>query len=193
MRINQHCCHALACNPPVPALSCTHLQTSLLAVRPPYARHFAGDVHYSTAGILDKNRDKLPDELRTLLAESSMPLVASLFPPPEEPEDLVAPGAPRYNTPSGQRKGSGSPNKKTSTIVSQFQKQLRALMASLEPTLPHFVRCIKPNALKRAQTFDPVMVFDQLTYSGIALFLCGFLFLAGRPAPAAAEDCFTAR
>ena len=129
-------------------------------------RHFAGDVSYTTEGILDKNRDKLPADLQQLLQESTMPLVASLFPPPEElaPEPVV-PGAPRYNTPSGARRGAAP--KKTTTIVSQFQQQLRALMASLQPTLPHFVRCIKPNGSQAPMKWEGVLCLRQLKYAGL--------------------------
>jgi hypothetical protein len=52
----------------------------------------------------------------------------------------------------------------TSTIATTFKKQLTALEQTLMATTPHYVRCVKPNKLKKANLFDAPMILDQLLY-----------------------------
>ena len=40
-------------------------------------------------------------------------------------------------------------------------------MKIINTTSPHYIRCIKPNDLNKANIFDRVRVNDQLKYSGI--------------------------
>jgi myosin heavy subunit len=53
-------------------------------------------------------------------------------------------------------------------LASQFRAQLGDLLATLNSTKPHFVRCIKPNSLKISDNFDAQFVLKQLQYLGIA-------------------------
>jgi len=61
----------------------------------------------------------------------------------------------------------GAKTSSTATIASRFKQSLGALNATLLATTPHYVRCVKPNKLKRAHTFDHPMVLAQLLYSGV--------------------------
>jgi hypothetical protein len=45
--------------------------------------------------------------------------------------------------------------------------QLDALMHTLEDTDPHYVRCVKPNDMKAANTFKAMDCLDQLKYAGV--------------------------
>jgi myosin heavy subunit len=45
---------------------------------------------------------------------------------------------------------------------------LAELKAMLELTEPHFIRCLKPNDLKKPQIFQSKLILEQLRYSGIA-------------------------
>ena len=56
-------------------------------------------------------------------------------------------------------------NKKT--VMVQFRRSLNDLMKIINTTSPHYIRCIKPNDLNKANIFDRVRVNDQLKYSGI--------------------------
>ena len=49
-------------------------------------QHFAGEVGYSTASWLDKNKDPLSEDLQVLLRGSSEPLIVKLFAPPAAAE-----------------------------------------------------------------------------------------------------------
>jgi myosin heavy subunit len=53
------------------------------------------------------------------------------------------------------------------TLGAVFQKQLRDLMNTLEETNPHFVRCIKPNRLKKAGYIDLHYVRPQMRCGGL--------------------------
>ncbi|CAB3399738.1 unnamed protein product [Caenorhabditis bovis] len=107
--------------------------------------HFAGNVFYNTRGILEKNRDSFSTDLSSLIATSKMPFLARLF------DDL------EYDTGS----------RKKVTVGSQFRKSLDSLMAQLTKTHPFFIRCIKPNEMKRALVMDRELVLRQLRYSGM--------------------------
>ena len=53
------------------------------------------------------------------------------------------------------------------TVGKRFSIQLESLMSEIDDTRPHFIRCIKPNHLKKPATFFPPLVNEQLTYSGV--------------------------
>ncbi len=59
------------------------------------------------------------------------------------------------------------PNKKPPTIGTAFKSQLATLYQILSSCTAHYVRCIKPNALQAADTFDPELVLAQLRYAGM--------------------------
>jgi myosin heavy subunit len=54
----------------------------------------------------------------------------------------------------------------TATVGTQFKSQLEQLMSTLKRTSPHFIRCIKPNAIKVTTLFV------------ISLILCPLFHLA---------------
>uniref|UniRef100_A0A1I8GD03 Myosin VIIa n=1 Tax=Macrostomum lignano TaxID=282301 RepID=A0A1I8GD03_9PLAT len=110
-------------------------------------RHFAGDVYYSAQGFLDKNRDTFSADLVKLIQESSNKFLKSLF-----ARDFAMGVETRKRAP---------------TLSLQFKKSLEALMKTLTQCQPFFVRCIKPNELKKPLTFDRELCVRQLRYSGM--------------------------
>ena len=111
-------------------------------------KHYAGEVKYSTLGFLVKNKDKVEDDLLSLLAISEHPIVSELF----SGEDAI-----------GVPKKSGG---KTVSQGGQFKRSLGELYATLEATSPHFVKCIKPNNVKKNE-FDSKFSLFQLQYLGL--------------------------
>lgn len=107
--------------------------------------HFAGNVFYNTRGFLEKNRDSFSADLSALISSSKMPFLARLF------DDI------EYDTSS----------RKKVTVGNQFRRSLEQLMTQLTQTHPFFIRCIKPNELKRALVMDRDLVLRQLRYSGM--------------------------
>ncbi|KAJ8100712.1 P-loop containing nucleoside triphosphate hydrolase protein [Lipomyces tetrasporus] len=112
--------------------------------------HYAAEVDYSTEGWLEKNKDPLNDNITHLLSLSSEPHVAQLF-----ADDAEGDGATR------KRKGLFR------TVAQRHKEQLTSLMAQLNSTRPHFVRCILPNHEKRPKKMDNVLVLDQLRCNGV--------------------------
>ncbi|KAI9204657.1 P-loop containing nucleoside triphosphate hydrolase protein [Polychytrium aggregatum] len=118
-------------------------------------KHYAGTVTYVVVSFLEKNKDAIQDEIYDLLRTSSYKLVARIFPQKAE-------------EPSGG--GKGAPAGKAGgkiTAGAYFRNQLVSLVTTLGSTMPHYVRCIKPNMQKEAFVFDDQMVLSQLRYSGM--------------------------
>ncbi|XP_023639567.1 myosin-12 isoform X2 [Capsella rubella] len=108
--------------------------------------HYAGDVTYSAEQFLDKNKDYVVAEHQALLDASKCSFVANLFPP--LPEDA-------------------SKQSKFSSIGTRFKQQLQALMETLNTTEPHYIRCVKPNAVLKPGIFENDNVLNQLRCGGV--------------------------
>lgn len=108
--------------------------------------HYAGDVIYQADQFLDKNKDYVVAEHQALLDSSRCTFVANLFPPlPEE----------------------SSKQSKFSSIGTRFKQQLQALMETLSTTEPHYIRCVKPNAVLKPGIFENFNVLNQLRCGGV--------------------------
>lgn len=121
--------------------------------------HYAGKVIYTVDDFLVKNNDAPSAENVNLLAGSESKLVQGL---------LVSTDAPAEGTRGGGLKSTGK----------FFSKQLEILMNNLQATTPFFVRCIKPNPLKKPYIFDWKYVRPQLECGGIIealrILKCGY-------------------
>ncbi|WFD30468.1 class II myosin [Malassezia sp. CBS 17886] len=114
-------------------------------------RHYAAGVEYNTEQWLDKNRDPLNDNLARVLSGATEGFISSLF------ADLVVDdSAPRMG-----RRGAFR------TVGQRHKEQLASLMAQLDATQPHFVRCIVPNNEKKPGKMDLPMVLEQLRCNGV--------------------------
>lgn len=109
--------------------------------------HFAGKVFYETEGFLEKNRDTFNIDLLQLIQVSQNSFLKKLF------HDDINMGA--------------DTRKKTLTLSAQFKKSLDSLMRQLSQCHPFFIRCIKPNEIKRPMSFDRELCCKQLRYSGM--------------------------
>lgn len=122
--------------------------------------HYAGKVEYRTDGWLDKNRDPLNANITSVLANSSVEYIASLF---EEYRDEDIGDVDQRN---------GNPKRRTKkgafrTVAQRHKEHLKSLMSQLQDTQPHFVRCIVPNNKKKAGQVDVPLVLDQLRCNGV--------------------------
>lgn len=109
--------------------------------------HFAGIVFYDTRAFLEKNRDTFSADLLQLITISKNSFLQHLF-----TDDI----------------GMGSETRKrTPTLSTQFKKSLDSLMKTLSNCQPFFIRCIKPNELKKPMVFDRGLCCRQLRYSGM--------------------------
>ncbi|CAH1789346.1 unnamed protein product, partial [Owenia fusiformis] len=128
--------------------------------------HFADTVEYQSDGFLEKNRDTVLEEQLNILKASQYELVAELF--------TDEGGKPRSGSKTSKDKGfaikGGGASSRAShkkTVGSQFRDSLKLLMETLFSTTPHYVRCIKPNDLKAAFTFDNKRAVQQLRACGV--------------------------
>lgn len=102
--------------------------------------HGSADVTYTTKGFRSKNMDRLESSLVALLKSSSNPFVAEIF----------------ADAKTGDEKMKGN------LIGGQFSRSMDDLMRKLNEAKGHFVRCVKPNRLKKPGVFEPKMVLQQL-------------------------------
>lgn len=117
-------------------------------------QHYAGRVEYRTDGWLEKNKDPLNENVTRILAHSGHSIVASLFSDYANTEDDI------YRARGGKRG-------QFRTLAQKYRESLTLLMQQLHTTKPHFVRCILPNAEKRAGLVDASLVLDQLRCNGV--------------------------
>ncbi|KAL2478562.1 Myosin-12 [Forsythia ovata] len=108
--------------------------------------HYAGDVTYQADHFLDKNKDYVVAEHQALLTASKCSFVANLF--PSLPEET-------------------SKQSKFSSIGARFKQQLQSLMETLSTTEPHYIRCVKPNAVLKPGIFENFNVLNQLRCGGV--------------------------
>ncbi|XP_062547434.1 myosin-VIIa-like isoform X2 [Armigeres subalbatus] len=108
-------------------------------------QHFAGTVFYSVIGFLEKNRDTFSPDLKELITKSSNEFLLNLF----SSDDTL------------------DTSKRSITLSLQFRNSLEALMRTLSACHPYFIRCIKPNELKKPKIIDNALCVRQLRYSGM--------------------------
>ncbi|XP_065072621.1 myosin-VIIa-like isoform X2 [Ochlerotatus camptorhynchus] len=108
-------------------------------------QHFAGKVFYNVNGFLEKNRDTFSPDMKELVTKSSNEFLVRLF----GSDDTL------------------DTSKRSVTLSLQFRSSLEALMRTLSSCHPYFIRCIKPNELKKPKIIDNALCVRQLRYSGM--------------------------
>ncbi|KAF2905235.1 hypothetical protein ILUMI_00959 [Ignelater luminosus] len=106
--------------------------------------HYAGDVTYNINGFLEKNNDLLFRDLKEAMCNSTNEIMKSIF-PAKERESM----------------------KRPETAITQFRTSLNNLMDILMDKEPSYIRCIKPNDVKKAAVFDETLVRHQVKYLGL--------------------------
>jgi hypothetical protein len=119
-------------------------------------KHYAGEVTYSPQGMMDKNSDKISDDIMQMFRSSTHPLLLEVFAEKASDEGV-----------EGKSMGGRRGKKAMRTLASQFMTQLASLMETLYAAEPRYIRCIKPNTLKQPHVFTGDMVLRQMKYSGL--------------------------
>ena len=109
-------------------------------------KHYAGDVSYVVTNFLDKNKDLVWKDLLLVGESSDIGVWKEMFPA----DEIEAMG-----------------KKRPPTAGTQFKTQVNSLMATLEQCTPHYIRCIKPNDVKKAGVHDDERVVHQIRYLGL--------------------------
>ena len=119
--------------------------------------HYAGIVYYYIYGFIEKNIDQLTPDILEALEVSKNKLVKKIF---EKKEG----GSSKSKKSTLQN----APNKLQSDSLSkQFKSQLDELMQMLSQSNPRYVKCIKPNSVKKPLILDSFDVMDQLLSAGV--------------------------
>merc|ERR1712123_83129 len=122
--------------------------------------HYAGIMNYNLTDWLTKNKDQCNDTVVDQLKKSTNALVVYLF--------REHPGQPEEDPNKGKEKAKkGKDTKVFKTVSSAFRAQLESLLATLNSTDPHFIRCIVPNNFKTPGLLDSTLVMHQLTCNGV--------------------------
>ncbi|KAJ9467357.1 Myosin-6 [Diplonema papillatum] len=108
-------------------------------------RHYAGDVTYDVSAWLEKNKEPLKNEMRTLMRNSSNTLIKTLIPAPQD-----------------STKGS-----QQMTVSRFFCDQVKELISLINGTNPHWIRCVKPHPSKKPGSWSPKEVMNQLRCAGV--------------------------
>ena len=141
--------------------------------------HFAGEVEYSVRSFLEKNRDTINESLKTILSGAEQPLMKKLLVARAD-DDAGAPGAGGARSAGGRSTGARTVGARGGargavaqrkedkrSLGSQFKLQLAELVGLIESGRAHYVRCVKPNSIRRAHTFEAPSVIRQLRCSGV--------------------------
>ena len=111
-------------------------------------RHFAGEVMYTVDGFLEKNKDTLSSILVNMLKNSTVHVISSMAGLGEGDEGGGAAGGPPRKSDAGSGRMSSSKSEKL-TLANKFKTDLDSLMVTLHVTVPHFIRCVKPNDVQQ--------------------------------------------
>ncbi|XP_065315561.1 unconventional myosin-Ic-like [Gordionus sp. m RMFG-2023] len=107
-------------------------------------KHYAGPVVYSVAGFLDKNKDLLFRDVKEILCDSKHLILIKTF-----------------------HKDELDDKKRPLSVGTQFKNSLEKLLTTLEKEELHYIRCIKPNMEKLADTMDDTTIRHQVRYMGL--------------------------
>ena len=128
--------------------------------------HYASDVSYRIHGLVGKNVDAFAPSLRSLIGNIGNPFLKSIFPPSMFMSEEVSDSLNSTRSPASRDSKSRVDSSKT-TVTSVFRTQVNSLMSIISSTVPHFVRCIKPNMDKRDGFFDWTTAERQIVTGGI--------------------------
>jgi myosin heavy subunit len=121
-------------------------------------QHYAGKVMYDAEGFVASNQDTLPTDLEEI-GEKCSNEIASKKIEEEEPE----PAASGKRAPPKRQKS----NLVAPTIWVKYKVQLSSLMGNLRKTSSRYIRCVKPNTLKKPLLMEHMSTVEQLRCAGV--------------------------
>ncbi|OWZ17841.1 Myosin [Phytophthora megakarya] len=121
-------------------------------------QHFAGRVCYNVEQFVEKNTDALPTDASDILSSSNNEVVVAIG----ADENVDSPGAESGTT--GRRRYSML---RAPSVSAQFKSQLDRLIVQIGRTEAHYVRCLKPNEVKKPGVFDRERMVEQMRSVGV--------------------------
>eukprot|EP01125_Pyxidicula_operculata_P009491 TRINITY_DN3127_c1_g1_i1.p1 TRINITY_DN3127_c1_g1~~TRINITY_DN3127_c1_g1_i1.p1 ORF type:complete len:2214 (+),score=648.11 TRINITY_DN3127_c1_g1_i1:411-6644(+) len=110
-------------------------------------RHYPGNVEYDATYFLDKNKNAAQTEYVTIFKSSKNAFLKKIF------LEAEAQNAKKAD--------------KAETVASQFKDSLQQLMDTIQGTEPNYIRCIKPNPIKKPGVINQRQVIEQLRCNGV--------------------------
>ncbi|CAB9497390.1 Unconventional myosin [Seminavis robusta] len=120
--------------------------------------HYAGLVYYEASGFVESNKDTLPTDLEDAATKCSNSIIADAF----TFEKYAAAAGGTKGKPKRQKSNLMAP-----TVWTKYKTQLSSLMTSLYATQSKYIRCIKPNTVKKPLIMEHKTSVEQLRYAGI--------------------------
>ncbi|GMF23390.1 unnamed protein product [Phytophthora fragariaefolia] len=119
--------------------------------------HFAGRVCYNVEQFVEKNTDALPADASSILSSSD--------------NDVVVAIGSDENVDSGDENGATGRRRysmlRAPSVSAQFKSQLDRLVDQIGRTEAHYVRCLKPNEVKKPGIFDRERMVEQMRSVGV--------------------------
>jgi len=128
--------------------------------------HSAKNVEYNIIGFRKKNKDEINLEIEDAFINTKDPEIYNIFmgewsdnyKPMEESKECL------IGSPKRTGKSMGGQDKFLGT---KFRTQMRSLMDELMNCDAHFVRCLKPNEVKKNDFLVPLTILSQIRYLGL--------------------------
>jgi myosin V len=120
--------------------------------------HYAGKVMYDAEGFVTSNQDTLPTDLEEIGEKCSNEIASMKI----EEAEAAAPANGRRAAPKRQKSNLVAP-----TIWVKYKVQLSSLMGNLRKTNSRYIRCIKPNTLKKPVLMEHISTVEQLRCAGV--------------------------
>jgi len=122
--------------------------------------HYAGKVFYEASNFVEGNKDTLSTDLEDAATKCSNSIIADAF--NYEKYHAAAVAANKKGRPARQKSNIMAP-----TVWTKYKTQLSSLMKNLYATKSRYIRCIKPNTVKKPLIMEHKTSVEQLRYAGI--------------------------
>ena len=124
--------------------------------------HYAGKVVYFAQGFLAANIDTLNDDLLQISKKSNNDIIANHLQNEKMMHNQA--DAPDVSSSAPRRGKSGIAS---STLWTKFRSQLNSLMKNLNETQSRYIRCVKPNTVKKPLVMMHMTTIEQLRCAGV--------------------------
>jgi myosin-5 len=123
--------------------------------------HFAGAVIYRAQDFVIRNTDTLPADLQQCATQCGNEIIAKHL-----GNNKCSNQTKKSDAPKAPPKRAKS-NLQADTVMTQFKTQLTSLMTGLETTQSRYIRCVKPNTLKKKLVMQHITTMEQLRCAGV--------------------------
>mmetsp|Transcript_14833 Transcript_14833/g.42783 ORF Transcript_14833/g.42783 Transcript_14833/m.42783 type:complete len:1159 (-) Transcript_14833:96-3572(-) len=126
--------------------------------------HYAGAVIYKAQDFVIRNTDTLPSDMQAAAKLCKNEIISKHL--ENNKSSNLGGKTEEAATTRGPPKRAKS-NLTADTVMTQFKNQLSNLMKGLSETQSRYVRCVKPNTLKRKLMMQHITTMEQLRCAGV--------------------------